>query len=123
MTQNFQVFRASAGSGKTYTLALSFIALAIKGDRYGYKDYFKRILAITFTNKAAGEMKESVLDYLETLAKADDKDGILYLEVPDCADFLKQSNPLFLWEQHRWYFTFDSIKSFIAIEILSNLVP
>ena len=65
------------GSGKTYTLALSFIALAIKGDRYGYQDYYRKILAITFTNKAAAEMKERVLDYLDSLAKADDKDGIL----------------------------------------------
>ena len=77
MNKNFQIYRASAGSGKTYTLALNFIALSIVGDRYGYKDYFKRILAITFTNKAAGEMKERVLDYLETLANSKDKDGIL----------------------------------------------
>ena len=73
MNKNFQIYRASAGSGKTYTLALNFIALSIVGDRYGYKDYFKRILAITFTNKAAGEMKERVLDYLETLANSKDK--------------------------------------------------
>ena len=77
MSKNFQVYRASAGSGKTYTLALSFITLSLKGDHYGYKDYFKRILAITFTNKAAAEMKERVLDYLDVLAKEDDKDGIL----------------------------------------------
>jgi len=77
LNKNFQIYRASAGSGKTYTLALNFIALSIVGDRYGYKDYFKRILAITFTNKAAGEMKERVLDYLETLANSKDKDGIL----------------------------------------------
>ena len=77
MSKNFQVFRSSAGSGKTYTLSLSFIALALKGGRFGYADYYKKILAITFTNKAAAEMKERVLEYLDTLSKQEDKDGIL----------------------------------------------
>ena len=78
MSRNFQIYRSSAGSGKTYTLALSFIALALKGDRYGYEDYYRKILAITFTNKAASEMKERVLEYLDALSKAKDVDGILY---------------------------------------------
>ena len=77
MNQNFQIYRSSAGSGKTYTLALSFIALALKGDRYGYEDYYRKILAITFTNKAASEMKERVLEYLDLLSKKKDVDGIL----------------------------------------------
>ena len=77
MSRNFQIYRSSAGSGKTYTLALSFIALALKGGRYGYENYYRKILAITFTNKAAAEMKERVLYYLDSLAKADDKDRIL----------------------------------------------
>ncbi len=77
MSKNFQVFRSSAGSGKTYTLSLSFIALALQGGRFGYADYYRKILAITFTNKAAAEMKERVLEYLDTLAIKEDKDGIL----------------------------------------------
>ncbi len=82
MSRNFQIYRSSAGSGKTYTLALSFIALALKGGRYGYEDYYRKILAITFTNKAAAEMKERVLEYLEVLSKKKNIDGIL--------DWLKQ---------------------------------
>ena len=77
MNKNFQVFRSSAGSGKTYTLSLSFIALALQGGRFGYTDYYRKILAITFTNKAAAEMKERVLQYLDTLSKHEDKDEIL----------------------------------------------
>ena len=77
MNKNFHIFRSSAGSGKTYTLALSFIALALKGGRYGYEDYYSKILAITFTNKAAAEMKERVLEYLNCLANHEDKDGVL----------------------------------------------
>ena len=77
MNKNFQIYRSSAGSGKTYTLSLSFIALALKGDNFGYKDYYRKILAITFTNKAASEMKERVLEYLNSLANEKDNDGIL----------------------------------------------
>ena len=77
MSHNFHIYRSSAGSGKTYTLALSFIALALKGDRFGYENYYRKILAITFTNKAASEMKERVLEYLYLLSKEKDIDGIL----------------------------------------------
>lgn len=77
MSQNFQVYRSSAGSGKTYTLCLSFISLALKGNHFGYEDYYRRILAITFTNKAASEMKERVLFYLKSLSNKEDVDGIL----------------------------------------------
>ena len=75
---NFQVYSSSAGSGKTYTLALSFIALALKGGSSGYQqDYYRRILAITFTNKAAVEMKDRVLNYLISLSNGKDIDNII----------------------------------------------
>ena len=45
MSKNFNIYRSSAGSGKTYTLALSFIALSLKGGRYGHQDYYRKILA------------------------------------------------------------------------------
>ena len=61
---NFKVNRSSAGSGKTYALSLNFIALALVGSVKHYTEYYRRILAITFTNKAAAEMKERVLEYL-----------------------------------------------------------
>ena len=63
---NFFVYKASAGSGKTFRLALTYIRICIEqfeSDRFT----FRKILAITFTNKAVGEMKERILDYLETL--------------------------------------------------------
>ena len=77
-TSNFIIYRSSAGSGKTYTLALSYLALSLKGDNFGYKDYYRKILAITFTNKAAAEMKERVLHYFEELANKSDKENILF---------------------------------------------
>lgn len=62
---NFTVYRSSAGSGKTHTLVKEYIRLAISGRDYAKR--FARILAITFTNKAAGEMKERVIKNLYTL--------------------------------------------------------
>ena len=77
MSKNFILYRSSAGSGKTYTLALNFISLSLKGDKFGYVDYYRKILAITFTNKASSEMKTRVLYYLYSLSKRKDVDGIL----------------------------------------------
>jgi ATP-dependent exoDNAse (exonuclease V) beta subunit len=75
--KNFLVYKSSAGSGKTYTLALNYICLAILGAKDKNLDYYKRILAITFTNKASSEMKERVLYYLQRLSLKNDIDNIL----------------------------------------------
>ena len=60
-TKNFLVYRSSAGSGKTHTLAKEFLRIALKSDDPAY---VRHILAITFTNKATGEMKERILQAL-----------------------------------------------------------
>ena len=75
--KNFKVLRSSAGSGKTYALAINYISIAIVGAKNTKADYYKKILAMTFTNKAAKEMKERVLDYLNILSNRKDKDNIL----------------------------------------------
>ena len=68
MKRNFVIYRSSAGSGKTYALVRNYIKLALLGDERGFKpNYFRHILAITFTNKAAFEMKKRVLSFLEDL--------------------------------------------------------
>ena len=54
-----QVYKASAGSGKTFTLALEYIKLLIQSP-----DNYRSILAVTFTNKATSEMKERILSQL-----------------------------------------------------------
>ena len=74
--KNFIVYKSSAGSGKTYNLALNYISLSL-GNGHFKKDYFRKILAITFTNKAAKEMKERILHYLFNLSKENDVDNIL----------------------------------------------
>lgn len=66
------VYSASAGSGKTYTLALKYIAMAVATDR---ASDFTNILAVTFTNMATAEMKDRILKQLENLARGGtDKD-------------------------------------------------
>ncbi len=59
-----KVLKASAGSGKTFNLTLEYLKLALSGN----PRYFSRILGMTFTNKAAGEMKENILEELNKLA-------------------------------------------------------
>lgn len=58
-TPTFYILRASAGSGKTFNLVRVFLALCL---RENDPRYFRHILAITFTNKAANEMKDRVLE-------------------------------------------------------------
>ena len=60
------VYKASAGSGKTFTLAVEYIKLLILNPRA-----YRQILAVTFTNKATAEMKERILTQLYGIWKAD----------------------------------------------------
>lgn len=61
---SLSIYRSSAGSGKTYTLAKEYLKLALRS-----KDYYQKILAVTFTNRAAEEMKERVLEFLIKISK------------------------------------------------------
>jgi ATP-dependent helicase/nuclease subunit A len=61
----FNIYSSSAGSGKTYTLTKEYLKLALGSDKVFY---YKRILAITFTNDAASEMKERILAALKDIA-------------------------------------------------------
>ena len=74
---NFTIYRSSAGSGKTYILSLNYIAISILGASKNKIDYYSKILAITFTNKAASEMKSRILRYLDILSQKKDQDSIL----------------------------------------------
>ncbi len=69
----FKIYKSSAGSGKTYTLVLSYLTIILKDPDL---DKFKKILAITFTNKASKEMKERILKGLDTLIKGEDTNFI-----------------------------------------------
>lgn len=68
------VYKASAGSGKTFTLAVEYIKLLILNPRA-----YRNILAVTFTNKATTEMKERILSQLYGIW-INDKSSKAYLE-------------------------------------------
>ena len=65
LSMHFYLYKASAGSGKTYTLVKEYLKMALQEDD-PYR--FRRILAITFTNKAAAEMKERVIHVLHDIS-------------------------------------------------------
>jgi len=67
----FQVYNASAGSGKTFTLVKEYLKILLSTENIFA---FQKILAITFTNKAAGEMKERVLSSLEAFSEGKETD-------------------------------------------------
>ena len=70
------IYKASAGSGKTYTLTLEYIKLLLgyRDEQGRYRIYkrsdsaHRRIMAVTFTNKATEEMKRRIVAQLDILA-------------------------------------------------------
>ncbi|MDX4037223.1 RecB-like helicase [Aliarcobacter skirrowii] len=63
--EKYLALKASAGSGKTFALTVRYITLLLLGAKPN------EILTLTFTNKAAAEMSQRVLNTLQTLG--DDK--------------------------------------------------
>jgi len=61
-----RVYAASAGSGKTHRLVLEYLKILLSDTNYRQK--FRHIVAMTFTNKAANEMKDRILQTLSGLA-------------------------------------------------------
>ncbi len=77
-----KIMKASAGSGKTFNLAKTYIRLLLGGsERYAYR----HILAVTFTNKATEEMKSRILKELHVLAKTPE-------DSPYCMELLDSFN-------------------------------
>ncbi len=79
-TAPFKVYDASAGSGKTFALVKEYLKLLFTSK---YNDGFKQILAITFTNKAVGEMKTRILDSLKEFPH---KDSSMFLAITEELD-------------------------------------
>ena len=67
MQNSYTVINASAGSGKTYALVQRLLMICL---RYpNQQQSIRNILALTFTNKAANEMKERILSWLGNFSK------------------------------------------------------
>ncbi|HOX82530.1 MAG TPA: UvrD-helicase domain-containing protein [Chryseolinea sp.] len=69
MTKPFNIYRSSAGSGKTRTLAKEYLKLALR-----YPEYYRFILAMTFTNKSTQEMKDRIIFYLNDFSEGKSED-------------------------------------------------
>ena len=57
------IYKASAGSGKTFRLAVEYIKIVVSNP-----DNYRKTLAVTFTNKATDEMKKRILTHLYGIA-------------------------------------------------------
>lgn len=73
----FTIYNASAGSGKTFTLVKEYLKILLQSEDL-YK--FQEILAVTFTNKAANEMKERVLNNLTLFSEGNKNDLFLLIQ-------------------------------------------
>ena len=68
-SDNFKVYQASAGAGKTYTIIKEYLSLCLKSKKD--TSNFSQILAITFTNMAANEMKAKIIKHLDSIIHSD----------------------------------------------------
>lgn len=113
------VVEASAGSGKTYALARRYLKLLLNASARKEEEALRSILAITFMNKAAVEMKERILELLKRLALDTFKDeshkkellGYIGLEEKPCreASFRAMQEIIRRYD----YFQVQTIDSFI----------
>lgn len=69
-------YSASAGSGKTFELTARYLQKLFTSQGQAYK----RILAVTFTNKAAAEMKYKIIDHLFRISKGEETSMLKRLE-------------------------------------------
>ncbi|MCB0762944.1 MAG: UvrD-helicase domain-containing protein, partial [Flavobacteriales bacterium] len=81
--RNFVVYRASAGSGKTWVLVKEYLKLCLQ---YDSPAYYRSILAVTFTNKAASEMRERIMLRLQGFAGLNPKEFDAHMEKELCAE-------------------------------------
>ena len=68
----FKIYKASAGSGKTFTIVREYLTLCLGGN----DNAFSEILAVTFTNKAANEMKAKIMRFLLGISEGSDNKEI-----------------------------------------------
>ncbi|RQP10443.1 MAG: DNA helicase UvrD [Chryseobacterium sp.] len=94
---SYTAITASAGSGKTYTLVQRLLMVCLKEPLK--QDGIRSILALTFTNKAAGEMKERILSWLGKFASDDYETCAELIHLQEV--FANQGLKLSLEELHR----------------------
>ena len=121
MEKALTVYKASAGSGKTFTLASEYITLVVRNPQ----DY-KKVLAVTFTNKATQEMKTRILSQLYGIAHNLPDSQAYYEQVSQKTGFPEQiirenaAEALSLLTHHYNEFRVQTIDAFFQ-SVLRNL--
>lgn len=83
--RKIKVYKASAGSGKTETLSQEYIKTLLHTE-LSDQEKFRRVLAVTFTNKATAEMKERIVDKLYKISRQSEPQDVAgELVTPDKA--------------------------------------
>lgn len=103
MKNSFNIYNASAGSGKTFTLVKEYLVILFTSPK---KDRYKNILAITFTNKAVGEMKTRIIESLAEFSKG---------------EVTSENNPLFKIVVEETQLSAEAIRTKSA-EILKSII-
>ncbi|MBR4136735.1 MAG: UvrD-helicase domain-containing protein [Bacteroidales bacterium] len=74
----FKTYSASAGSGKTFSLVVNYLTLCFRNlcdshnqQAHSSREIYQKILAMTFTNNAAAEMKTRIMEVLKEIAFTD----------------------------------------------------
>ena len=121
MTKTLTVYKASAGSGKTFTLATEYIKLLVLNPTS-----YRNILAVTFTNKATEEMKMRILSQLYGIWKQlPDSDNYMRhivrsTELPEAVVSRRAGEALHLLLHNYNYFRVETIDTFFQ-SVLRNL--
>ena len=119
--KNLTVYRASAGSGKTFTLALEYIKLLVENPQS-----FRQTLAVTFTNKATEEMKMRILSDLYGISKGLKNSDALLEKIKESSVFSEKQIRDRAWLSlqlliHNYnYFRVETIDAFFQT-VLRNL--
>ena len=119
--KRFLALEASAGSGKTSSLAVRFVALIL--DKQNERSpIISNILAITFTNKAANEMKEKIIKTFLSPQNYElsDISALLEISVDEVKNRLKERQRDFLSSELKIY-TFDAFFAQILRQFSLNV--
>ena len=86
-TNYFNIYNASAGTGKTFSLVRDYLILLFNSNNF---ELYKNILAITFTNKAVNEMKGRIVSYLINYSNSIDPDEVMIKEIAKVSGLTKK---------------------------------
>ena len=111
--KNFLVYKSSAGSGKTTTLVKEYLKLTLTNP-----SLFSHVLAITFTNKAAHEMKTRIVDTLREIVAGHTHEELINNVLKETGLTQEQSKQnakqlLFFIDHHYDDFSVSTIDSFV----------